>query len=302
VNGSPRRRGWVAAVIAPVALSWVGFVAGPVPTARALPAASCPGVYASTCGVIADPGGGDFHGVIAVDGSSWVLASAASGGTEPGCGDCTWTLVLACPNVYANDPGSEGNACLDAFGTTTCPPGEALFRLYLTTRAVLDEMTGTVCVGPDHPVVPVSDIAALDIEDYLTDVRPPDLAIVRRPRGATLAGLTTYFSARNPARGRSTVVGRGSITEAITIRPESLDWHWGDRSASGWSGRRTAATHVYRDGGSVRGRLDTRWSAVYTIRYAGLTLGPYDADRTVNHDQRFALNVRTASQSLVAGG
>ena len=51
--------------------------------------------------------------MIMVPGQPSVLETAAHSGTTPGCGDCSWELILAC---VINPPAGHGdqNMCSDA--------------------------------------------------------------------------------------------------------------------------------------------------------------------------------------------
>jgi hypothetical protein len=226
-----------------------------------------------------------------------VFAASAHSGTKPGCGDCTWTLVLACAS---NSPGGSGNTKCDPDMGASCPPDELLYRVYLSTATALDVIEGTVCIGgPDQPIG-VGDIADANIARYLKEVVPPDLTITTRPKAATLAGLPTYFSVRPPAGLRPTALTGDGITETITIAPGTADWHWGDGSRSGRTPNTATLTHSYPMGGVMRGAVTTRWSATYTITYAGLTVGPYDATGQLSKRQTFRLPVRTSNPILVS--
>jgi hypothetical protein len=282
-----------AAVVAAVALASVLGGA----TAHAVPKTDCGGVLGSSCGVQAESG--EFHGLLAVGGSPWVFAAATHSGTRPGCGDCTWSIVLACAT---NSPGGPGGTarCAPAANSPTCQPQQLLFRVYLTTDAVIDVIEGTVCIGgPDQPIG-VSDVADANVKRYLKNAIPPSLRIATRPKAATLAGLITYFTARLPATLRPTRLSGSGITETITIAPSKADWRWGDASTSGWTSSTTTLTHSYVHGGVAHGSVTTRWGATYTITYQGQTLGPYDATGQLRKRQLFTLPVRTSSPILVS--
>src|SRR4051794_6555919 len=84
--------------------------------------------------VTADQRAGQFHGLIMVNGQPVVLDAAAHSGTKPGCGDCKWTLIMACVFNSPDDP-TQQNSCLGATRSARCRRGQVLYRLYLTTDA-----------------------------------------------------------------------------------------------------------------------------------------------------------------------
>jgi hypothetical protein len=257
----------------------------------------CGSLAAGQCGVTRD--GDHFHGALAVTGSPWVLLTSSREGTTPGCGDCIWTVVLACPDESPTDPESL-RACASASDSAICRPGRLLYRVYLTTAAFIDRVEGTVCLGGTDQPVPIGDVARIDVDRYLRDVTPPDLDIATRPTEATLAGLPTYFSASTPRTLAVVRFGGPTITEAITIAPTRVTWRWGDGSEPTVAPATAVATHAYRHGGVPRGSLATRWAATYTVTYDGQTLGPYDADRQLTRRQAFRLPVHTSSPVLVS--
>src|SRR5581483_1799713 len=209
-------------------------------------------------------------------------------GTQPGCGDCRWTIALACPTESLNDPGSQ-QACTSASNSPLCRPGELLFRVYLTTDAVLDRVEGTVCLGGIDQVIDVGDRAAADVARYLRNVRPPDLVIRTRPAAATLAGLPTYFDVQPPAALAPVPFGGDGIIERISIAPVRVSWRYGDGAGSGWRSLGHTMRHVYRRGGLARGGVTVRWAATYTITYVGNRYGPFDAAGAITKAQSFTL-------------
>jgi hypothetical protein len=266
-------------------------------TAAAATSRGCGSLDSGRCGVTT--AGSHFHGLIAVGGSPWVLDDAAHAGARPGCGDCRWSLVLACPKASPTDPATS-KACAGAGDSPTCRPGERLYRVYLSTDVELDRVQGTVCLGGADQVVAVGTIARADVERYLRNVTPPPLRLRTRPAGATLAGLPTYFSATPPRDLAPVPFGGPTVTETITIRPVGVAWRWGDGSASGWTSSAGTETHSYRRGGTASGTLTTRWGATYTVTYAGAAYGPYDAARRLTQRQPFGLPVHTSSPVLVS--
>jgi hypothetical protein len=266
--------------------------------ATASPSTHCTGVLGSPCGVHADQDAGDFHGLIAMSDAPWVLNVAGHGGTTPGCGDCSWSIVLACASAAPGDPGSP--ACVPASISATCDPHQLLYRLYLTTDAVTDALEGTLCLGGLIEPIPISERAAGDVHRYLRDVVPPNLEITTSPSAATLAGLPTYFTARVPATLAPAPFGDGQITETITIAPIRSDWRWGDGTASGWATETATLTHSYTHGGNAIVKLTTRWGANYTITFDGEDFGPYQAIGTLRKRQTLTLPVDTANPTLVS--
>lgn len=278
-----------------IAIALTALVALP----RAAVAAGCVDVATTSCGVNADQAAGTYHGLIAVGGAPWVLDTAAHAGSSAGCGDCTWVVVLACPEATPGDPDLQSK-CVAASTSPQCDPGQLLFRLYLSTADVSDRLEGTICLGGDAAVVPVGEQAAADVDRYLKDVTPPDLVITTKPTHITLAGLATYFSAAAPASLRPTGFGGPTVTETITVVPEQTRWDFGDGSSSDWAAADVTVVHRYAAGGHLAGTLHVRWSATYTINYAGETFGPYDAKGQLTKSQSFRKRVATTEPVLVA--
>jgi hypothetical protein len=262
-------------------------------------AAGCGDLAGSSCGVTADQAAGTYHGLIAVTGQPWVLDDAARQGGAPGCGDCAWTVVLACPETTPADPDAQAK-CVQAGTSPQCEPGQRLFRLYLSTATITDRLEGTICLGGDAAVVPVGAQAAADVDRYLRDVTVPDLVISTRPTHVTLAGLATYFTATPPGSLGPTDFGGPTVRETITVVPEQTRWEWGDGSDSAWAPAGETAMHRYASGGHLIGRLHVRWSATYMVGYDGRTFGPYDAAGTLTKVQPFGKRVATTEPVLVA--
>jgi hypothetical protein len=262
----------------------------------------------TTCGSLsADSARGDFRGLIAVHDQPEVLARAASAGTRPGCGDCVWEILLACPD---NPPGQPDNtvACPGASNAPRCRPGQQVYRLFLTNAAVTNQLQGELCLGGIAEVIPVGNIAAADVARYLRDVTPPALAVTTSPPQNALAGLPTYFRTRPPDSLQPIPFGSPAVRETITLTPSAYAWAWGDGTASGWTTDpgdlypRGTLTHTYARGGPARGTLVTRWGGTYTVTVDGRTFGPYDAIGTVTRPQSFVLPVATARSQLVSHG
>jgi hypothetical protein len=254
--------------------------------------------------VVADQQHGEFHGLIMVSGQPDVLETAAHSGTQPGCGDCEWTLILACLHDSPSDTGPD-TTCL-AGATRKCPRGQFAYRLYLSTTTESNRLVQEICLGSTNEVIPVGDIAAGDVDRYLKNVRPPDLTLTFQPPRGAIADLPTYFAVRPPADLRPVPFGGGQVAETITIAPEEYQWIWGDGDATGWitdaGGPYPTGTltHTYAAAGHLRGALTTRWGGKYTITVDGETFGPYDAVGTVTHTQAFTVPVAAAHSHLVS--
>jgi hypothetical protein len=251
----------------------------------------------------ADQAQGDFHGLIMSTDDPSLLDRSAHASSQPGCSDCEWTIVLACP---ANHNANNGNDC--GGGAPRCKPGQGLYRLFLTTSTETNIIVGEECLGGVASIVPVGQIAAADVERYLKDVHPPDLVVATNPPRGALVNLATYFATKTPATLAPTPFGGGQISETITIKPEQYDWQWGDGSDSGWTTDPGApypdgnVTHTYEQSGRLAPQLTTRWGGTYTITVAGETFGPYVAIGTVDHTQAFPLTVYEAHSQLVSHG
>jgi len=256
--------------------------------------------------VLADQAEGDFHGLIMVPGQPGVLETAAHSGTQAGCGDCTWTVILAC--IFDSpDKQHEQTPCATAGRSRQCGKGQSLFRPCLAADAVRDQLVDTLCLGGNARVIPVGDIAAADVDRYLKNVVPPDLRLATQPPNATLAGLPTYFIVHPPAGLHPQRFGGPQVRETVTITPVHYNWSWGDGSADlptddpGGPYPDGSVTHTYARAGNIRGVLTADWTATYTITVAGETFGPYDATGgAVSHTQPFALTVDRAHSHLVS--
>lgn len=243
--------------------------------------------------------------MIAVDGDPHVLDVAAHSGTQPGCGDCVWTLVIACVFDSPDDPNNQ-LGCVGAGAGRRCDPGQAAYRLYLTTDAFTNRLVDTLCLGGPADVIPVGDVAAADVDRYLKDVVPPALHITVQPSNGVLTNLPAYFQANPAANLQPRNFGGPQVTEAITITPAHYTWDWGDGSAQlttddpGAPYPDGTITHTYDRSAHLVVVLTTEWSATYTITVAGQTLGPYNATGTVHRTQRFPIVVDRARSHLVS--
>jgi hypothetical protein len=254
-------------------------------------AVGCGQLGQGSCGVAAHPSTQSFRGLIAITGHPGVLDTAAHSGTKPGCADCSWQLVVECA---PNSPDAAQRLCIQA----ACRNGTEE-RIYLTTDAVTDEMVGEVCLRAGEHVVAVGDDAAARVGDWLKDARPPPMTIATKPKLQTLAGLPTLFSAGNPAAPPVALAGAG-ITETVTIGPARATWAFGDGASLGPVAADATVQHTYARGLTAHGTLTTVWGATYTIRYAGVTAGPYTAAGTLTRTQAFVLPVDTSSPDLVS--
>jgi hypothetical protein len=256
--------------------------------------------------VTADQAEGDFHGLIAVDGQPDVLDLAAHSGTQPGCGDCSWTLVIACVLDTPVDPHNQIN-CAGAAGGQRCRRSQTAYRLYLTTKATANQLVMTLCLGSPRDVIPVGDQAQADVERYLKDVVPPQMRVTVQPPNGVLSNLPAYFQAQEPAN-QPQPFGGPQVTETITITPAQYTWDWGDGTAPletddpGGPYPDGNVTHTYDRAAHVTVALTTEWSATYTITVAGQTFGPFNATGTVQRTQRFPLVVDRARSHLVSHG
>lgn len=254
--------------------------------------------------VTADQAEGDFHGLIAVNGQPDVLALAARSGSQPGCGDCSWTLVIACVLDTPLDPHNQIN-CAGATGGQRCPRNQTAYRLYLTTNDTANRLVDTLCLGSPRDVIPVGDQAQADVERYLKDVVPPQMQITVQPPNGVLSNLPAYFQAQQPAL-HPQQFGGPQVTETITITAAHYTWEWGDNTAPlatddpGGPYPDGQVTHTYDSAAHVTVALTTEWSATYTITVAGDTFGPYNATGTVQRTQRFPIVVDRARSHLIS--
>jgi len=256
--------------------------------------------------VTADQHEGDFHGLIMVNGNPDVLDLAAHSGTQPGCGDCEWTLVANCVFNLPDNPDTQAGVCTGNGQARRCNRGQVAFRLYLTTKAFTNRLVDTLCLGGPQDVVPVGDIAAADVDDYLKDVTPPALHVTVQPPNGVLSNLPAYFQADPPANLPPQQFGGPHVTENITITAAHYTWDWGDGTAPlktddpGAPYPDGTVTHTYDRSAHLVAALTTEWSATYTITVAGQTFGPYNATGTVQRTQRFPLVVTRARSHLVS--
>jgi hypothetical protein len=234
-----------------------------------------------------------------------VLDVAAHSGTQPGCGDCVWTLVAACVFDFPDNP-NNARSCTGAGQSRRCNRGQSAYRLYLTTDAFTNRLVDALCLGGPGDVVPVGDLAAADVDRYLKNVVPPTLHVTVQPPNGVLSGLPAYFQANPPANLRPQQFGGPQVTESITIVAAHYTWDWGDNTAvlktddPGGPYPGGQVTHTYDRSAHLVAALTTEWSATYTITVAGQTFGPYNATGTVRRTQRFPLVVDRARSHLVS--
>lgn len=242
-----------------------------------------------------------------VRGEPGVLDTAARAGTQPGCGDCVWSLIPACVLQSPDNPDNQ-QTCTGAGQATQCRKGQFLYRLYLTTDAVSNRLVTTLCLGGAGDVIAVGDVAAADVDRYLKRVTPPDLDLGIQPPDGVIANLPAYFRVRPPAALAPQPFGGPQITETITIRPAHYTWVWGDGTSlqtddPGGRYPDGTLTHTYTTSGHLHGSVTTRWTAGYTVTVAGQTFGPYAATGgPVPHTQPFAVTVTSARSHLVDHG
>jgi hypothetical protein len=275
----------------------VALVVGMNSRAFATWSGDCGTFDSGSCGVTANGSTGTFHGLLAVTGDPWVLNRAAASGTQPGCGDCTWTLNRLCTTNPTGDPTTD--ACTTRRGT--CHKRQTAYLLYLSTATATDIPEGTLCLGGAHHLLAIGDHATTDVQRYLHDITPPPLTITTRPAHATLTGLPTYFTAHPPASLHPQPFGSPQITETITIAPSHTNWHFTDSATTTVTTPPTATpTHTFTRPGTAHGQLTTTWGATYTITYAGRTFGPYTATGTLTTGQQFTLPIHTTTPTLVS--
>ena len=273
--------------------------------AQAGPSDDCTNPFATKChSVTADQNAGDFHGVIMVPGDDEILDIAMNSGSQPGCGDCVWTLIIACVHDLPNNPHNTV-PCTGAGNAQQCSNGQTLYRLFLATATEANHLVTTLCLGGPADVIDVSDVAATDVGRYLKDVKPPLMGITTQPPTDALAGIPTFFQVNSPNPAPEQF-GGPAVTETITIKPATYTWVWGDGSPSlqtqdpGGPYPDGHVTHTYIHAAHVTGTLTTEWSATYTITTAGRTLGPFNATGTVTKTQPFRLTVDRARSHLVS--
>jgi hypothetical protein len=265
-------------------------------------AGSCDGPYQTGCNgaVNANSSAGTFHGLLAVTGDPWVLNRAAGSGTQPGCGDCTWTLNRLCTTNTTGDPTTD--ACTTRRGT--CHKRQTAYLLYLSTDTTTDIPEGTLCLGGTHHPIAIGDHASTDVQRYLHTITPPPLTITTRPAHATLTGLPTYFTAHPPTNLHPQPFGGPQITETITITPTHTNWHFRGSTTTPTTTKtptpNAAPTYTFTRPGTAHGDLTTTWGATYTITYAGSTYGPYTATGTLTAQQQFTLPIHTTTPTLVS--
>jgi len=230
---------------------------------------------------------------------------AAHSGTQPGCGDCVWTLVIACVLDSPNDPHNQ-ISCNGAAQGPRCDPGQTAYRLFLTTDAVTNQLVDTLCLGGPGDVIAVGDVAAADVDRYLKDVVPPQMQVTVQPPNGVLAALPAYFQARPPAQLPPQQFGGPQVIETITITAAHYRWDWGDGTQPlqtddpGGPYPDGQVTHTYNRSAHLVAHLTTQWSASYTVTVAGQTFGPYDATGTVQRTQPIRIVVDRARSHLVS--
>jgi hypothetical protein len=255
--------------------------------------------------VTAEQQNGRFHGLIMVSGQPGVLDTAAHSGTQAGCGDCSWEVILACLHNGPNQ--TEPDSCTGAADAPNCGKGQLLYRVFLSTDAVQNQLVNLLCLGGIGDVVPVGDVAAADVQRYLKDVTPPLVGVTLDPDKGVPAGLPTYFTVHAPAVAPAPF-GGAQVAETITIAPTRYRWAWGDGEDSGWTTDTGGPypsgtlTRTYVHAGRYHGSVTTEWAGTYTITVAGQTFGPYNAIGTVSRTQPFTADVLSARTHLVSHG
>jgi hypothetical protein len=255
--------------------------------------------------VTADQAAGEFHGLIMVPGQPEVLDAAAHGGTQAGCGDCSWELILACLQNGAGQ--TDQGECTGSAKVPKCSKGQVAYRLYLSTNALKNQLVDVLCLGGTNDIVPVGDIAAADVQRYLKDVKPPDITVNIDPDNGVPAGLPAYFWVKPPSTGAAQF-GKAQVSEAIMLKLLRFRWSWGDGQTADWTTNAGApypdgtVTHTYARSDHYAGQVTIEWGGTYTITVAGETFGPYNAIGTITGDEPFTITVLKAHSTLVSHG
>jgi hypothetical protein len=239
--------------------------------------------------------------LIALTTDASLIQRAAHSGTEPGCGDCVWTVVEDCPNASPSNPGQQ-IGCYSATHDPHCRKHQYAERIFLSTKSTGFADEGVYCIGGQSRIVAVGDIALSDVDRYLKDVTPPDLVVSFDP-GTSLAGLATKVFAAPPSSLKPQPFGGQGVTETITVAPAREQWTWGDGTSATFtpaSSGEIRASHTYLAGGHDTAGVRTTWGATYTITYQGQTFGPYDATGTLTEQQSRAVTVATSTPVLVS--
>ncbi len=232
---------------------------------------------------------------------SSLLNKAAHSGTEPGCGDCVWTVVPDCPNA-SPATGTASENCYGSTHNARCKKGQYAELIFLSTKNSGFAPQGVYCLGRGARIIDVGRIARLNVERYLKDVTPPPLRVTLDP-STSLAGLATKVTAGPPASLRPRPFGGSGVTETITIAPARELWRWGDGTSATFAPGKDGmihAAHTYSSGGHVHADVSTTWGATYTITYQGQTFGPYNATGTLTQDQTLPVRVATSTPVLVS--
>jgi hypothetical protein len=194
----------------------------------------------------------DFRGTIIVPGSEAANRAVAS---SQGCDGCVWTLVVDCDRNSVDSPSYV--TC----NAARCPDGTA-YRIYLQRPTDPDPgYLDTICLSPTRRIVTAADLA-VDVERYLTRLRPPPTTIRVQPDGPAVVRLASYFLADGPASDAQTldvVTAAGPVRLDMAIERGSYDWTFGD----GGTCATTSAGKPYGGGGPVE-RCDDRVAHVYT--------------------------------------
>lgn len=256
----------------------------------------CSGLSIQCPSPVANQPHGYYHGLVALSDDSRLLERAASSGTQPGCGDCVWTVILDCPQNSATQ--GEQVSCRQAQHDPACRRNQLAYQVYLSDAKVQYEFEGIICLGGHNHIVAVGELARADVERYLKNVRPPDLQ-VRLDPGTPLSGLATLVAVSPPAGLQVTRFGGSGVTERIRLSPLHVVWAWGDGARSVTAGS-AHTRHTYLAGGRMRLVASTTWGATYTISYQGQTFGPYAATGRLSRIQVRPVNVVTSTPVLVS--
>jgi hypothetical protein len=232
------------AVVASLGCLWIG------PTAHA--GDPCKGNLKGCGSTVVSETASDFRGAIIVPGSEAANRAVA---VSHGCDGCVWTLVIDCDRNNVDSPSYLN--C----NASHCPDGTA-YRIYLqrptdANPAFLD----TICLSPTRRIVTAADLA-VDVEKYLTRLRPPPTSIRAEPAGHAVVRLASYFVAEGPGTDASTldvVTAAGPAQLGIDIAAGTYEWSFGDGATC-----RTTSPGMPYDGGDPIERCDDHVAHVYT--------------------------------------
>jgi hypothetical protein len=280
-------------------LAAVLLLASPV---AAGPSECPPDAAPEACGGVTG-GDGAYHGVVVVPGLQGNGNAQGNGGGS--CPGCEWSLVPACS---VNGPVNGADALCGA-AVYSCPSrGQEGILMWVYVRRPGGTWTraGTVCVGPQDPVLTV-DALRVDARRYLFEMDPGAATVSVAPRGfSPVVNEVTYFTATGGGT-RTATFGPAGVRLTITATPAYV-WDFGDGTppyetrSPGGPYPTGDVTHTYRAPGARTVTLTTRWSATFTVTTAQGTFGPYDVGGApLAPSTTQAVRVREAGAVLVGG-